>query len=137
VASFMVRPLYTLGQSPGTHPIGGWVGPTAGLDSVEKMKITFPARNRTPTLGRSPNSLVATLTPSFLCYALIYPFPDVQWNVPLQIAHEMREASSMRDYALAMHLPCDLYCIWTIRWYSTDPTRAVALAFPWYAYQGS
>jgi hypothetical protein len=31
---------------PGTHWIGGWVGPRAGLDVVEKSLA--PARNRTP-----------------------------------------------------------------------------------------
>jgi hypothetical protein len=25
-----------------THWIGGWVGPKAGLDAVEKKKISFP-----------------------------------------------------------------------------------------------
>jgi hypothetical protein len=26
-------------RAPGTHRIGGWVGPIAGLDAVEKRKI--------------------------------------------------------------------------------------------------
>jgi hypothetical protein len=34
-------------RAPGTHWIGGWVGPTAGLDNVEK--ILDPTRTRTPT----------------------------------------------------------------------------------------
>jgi hypothetical protein len=28
-----------LGKSPGTHCIGGWVGPRAGLDDMERRKI--------------------------------------------------------------------------------------------------
>jgi hypothetical protein len=28
--------LFNPGGAPGTHWIGGWVGPTAGLDSVEE-----------------------------------------------------------------------------------------------------
>jgi hypothetical protein len=31
------------GRAPGTHSIGGWVGPRAGLDDVEKNKFrTLP-----------------------------------------------------------------------------------------------
>jgi hypothetical protein len=30
-----------------THWIGGWVGPRASLDDVEKRKYLVPARNRT------------------------------------------------------------------------------------------
>jgi hypothetical protein len=29
-------------EAPGTHWIGGWVGPRAGLDDVEKGKFIFP-----------------------------------------------------------------------------------------------
>jgi hypothetical protein len=34
-------------RAPGTHGIGGWVGPRAGLDNVEK--ILNPKGTRTPT----------------------------------------------------------------------------------------
>jgi hypothetical protein len=33
------------GRSPGTHWIGGWVGPRAGLDAVVKRKIPTPYRD--------------------------------------------------------------------------------------------
>jgi hypothetical protein len=40
---------------PGIHWIGGWVGPRAGLDDVEKRKNPDPSGNRTPTrLSSSP-----------------------------------------------------------------------------------
>jgi hypothetical protein len=29
-------------RAPGTHWIGGWVGPRAGLDDVEKRKLILP-----------------------------------------------------------------------------------------------
>jgi hypothetical protein len=46
VASFKLQPLYPQEISPGTHWIGGWVGPTASLKDVERkydcrFKITF------------------------------------------------------------------------------------------------
>jgi hypothetical protein len=42
VVSFTLRPVYS-GRSPGTHWIGSWVGPKAGLDAVEKRKfLTLP-----------------------------------------------------------------------------------------------
>jgi hypothetical protein len=34
-------------RAPGTHWIGGWVGPSAVLDAVMKRKIPSPAVNRT------------------------------------------------------------------------------------------
>jgi len=37
------------GKSPGTHCIGAWVGPRAGLDAVVRRKIPSPATGtRTP-----------------------------------------------------------------------------------------
>jgi hypothetical protein len=43
VVSFTPRPLYTHGKLPGTHWIGDWVDPRAGLDAVVKEKKKFPA----------------------------------------------------------------------------------------------
>jgi hypothetical protein len=34
-------------RAPGTHWIGGWVGPRADLDAVAMKKISIPASNRT------------------------------------------------------------------------------------------
>jgi hypothetical protein len=40
---------FTLGEiSPGTHWIGGWVGPRAVLDAVVKRKIPNPRRESNP-----------------------------------------------------------------------------------------
>jgi hypothetical protein len=36
VVSFTPRPLYPRERASGTHFIGGWVDPRAGLDDVEK-----------------------------------------------------------------------------------------------------
>jgi hypothetical protein len=38
-------------RAPGTHQIGGWVGPRAGLDAVSKTKI--PRTRVTDHLARS------------------------------------------------------------------------------------
>jgi hypothetical protein len=38
------RPLYTRDKAPGTHWIGGWLGPRASLDAVAKRKI--PSQER-------------------------------------------------------------------------------------------
>jgi hypothetical protein len=37
-------------RAPGTLWTGGWVGPTADLDAVEKRKIFDLSRNRTPAV---------------------------------------------------------------------------------------
>jgi hypothetical protein len=36
-------------RAPGTHWIGGWVDPTAGLNDVEKWKFLTPTEAQTPT----------------------------------------------------------------------------------------
>jgi hypothetical protein len=36
VVSFKPLPLYPRERAPGTHFIGGWVDPRAGLDDMEK-----------------------------------------------------------------------------------------------------
>jgi hypothetical protein len=43
-----------------THWIGGWVGPSAGLDTVVKRKITIPCREL--NLDRPAGSLVVIPT---------------------------------------------------------------------------
>jgi hypothetical protein len=35
-------------KAPGTHWIGGWVGPGAGLDAVMNGKIPSPCRDSNP-----------------------------------------------------------------------------------------
>jgi hypothetical protein len=35
-------------EPPGTHWIGGWAGPTAVLDAVEKRKIPSPHQESKP-----------------------------------------------------------------------------------------
>jgi len=39
LVSFTPRPLYHGQRGPGTHLIGGWVGPRSGPDAVAKRKI--------------------------------------------------------------------------------------------------
>jgi hypothetical protein len=56
VISFTPRPLYTRERDRGTHWIGGWVGPRAGLDAAEKRKfLILPGLELRP-LGRPARS---------------------------------------------------------------------------------
>jgi hypothetical protein len=48
VVSFTPRPLYPSERAPGTHWIGGWVGPRAVLDAVVKRKIPRSRRESNP-----------------------------------------------------------------------------------------
>jgi hypothetical protein len=66
VVSFMPRPLYPRGKSPGTHWIGGWVDPRAGLDMKRRKFLTLPGLELRP-LGR--------LACSQSLYRLRYPPP--------------------------------------------------------------
>jgi hypothetical protein len=56
-------------KASGTHWIGGWVGPKAGLDAVEQRKIYCPCREsnpgrpaRSPSLYRLSHPNYPTLT---------------------------------------------------------------------------
>jgi hypothetical protein len=42
--SFTPRPLYSWGNSPGNHRLGGWVGSRAVLDALEKRHVSYPCR---------------------------------------------------------------------------------------------
>jgi hypothetical protein len=55
--------------APGTHWIGGWVGPRAGLDAVVKRKISSPRRESNP---RTP--IVQPVAQRFTDWANNYKF---------------------------------------------------------------
>jgi hypothetical protein len=56
VQSFTPRPLYPGERAPGTHWLGGWVEPRAGLDDVEESKfLTLPGLELRP-IGRPARS---------------------------------------------------------------------------------
>jgi hypothetical protein len=42
-------------RTPGSHWIGGWVGPKAGLGAVEKRKIFHPQGSNDDLPARSPS----------------------------------------------------------------------------------
>jgi hypothetical protein len=49
VVSFTPRPFYPRERALGTHCIGGWVDPRAGLDNMEKKKfLTLPGLEPRP-----------------------------------------------------------------------------------------
>jgi len=48
VVSFTTRPLYLRDKNHGTHWMGGWMGPRAGLDAVVNRKIPSPCRESNP-----------------------------------------------------------------------------------------
>jgi hypothetical protein len=48
VASFTPRQIYPRKRARGTHWIGGWIGPRACLEAVEKKKISCPCRESNP-----------------------------------------------------------------------------------------
>jgi hypothetical protein len=37
-----------IGSGPGTHSVGGWMGPRTGLDAAEKGEISGPCRRSNP-----------------------------------------------------------------------------------------
>jgi hypothetical protein len=69
VVSFTPRPLYPRGREPGTHWIGGWVGPRAVLDAAVKRKIPSATKFRqTATcVERSWILALRTYSPPWQC----------------------------------------------------------------------
>jgi len=55
--------LHPQGQSAGTHWIGGWVCPRAGLDMVSKKKIPSPTVNWTRSSNHYTDWTMPALTP--------------------------------------------------------------------------
>jgi hypothetical protein len=52
---------FTTGESAsGTHWIGGWVGPRADLEAVEKIKILSPRRQSKPRTQVVINAILKT-----------------------------------------------------------------------------
>jgi hypothetical protein len=60
----------TVAFTPGTHWIGGWVDPRAGLDAVEKKKFPVPATSL--TLKPQSSSLSPVTIPTELPRLLDY-----------------------------------------------------------------
>jgi hypothetical protein len=59
-----------VGKNPGTHWVGGWVCPGAGLDILEKSKISFPANILTtdrPACKLVTMSTVLSQNPQYVC----------------------------------------------------------------------
>jgi hypothetical protein len=57
VVSYTPLPLYPRGKNPGTHWIGGWMDPRAGLEDVEK--ILDPTGSKIKTLINDDSFLIA------------------------------------------------------------------------------
>jgi hypothetical protein len=54
--------LYPRGKDPGTHWIGGWMGPRAGLDAGARRKILCPCRGSNPDRPARSQSLYCRAT---------------------------------------------------------------------------
>jgi hypothetical protein len=68
VMSFTLKPLWLLRKAPGTHWIGGCMGPRDGPDTLMKVKELLPTGNRTPSF--SPNQSRYWLSYLAFCYGL-------------------------------------------------------------------
>jgi hypothetical protein len=72
VVSFTLRPLYPQVKSP-RYPLGGWVDPRGGLNTVVKRKIPSPRRDSNPDHP--------IVQPSQSVYRLSYPDEHVISNL--------------------------------------------------------
>jgi hypothetical protein len=80
---------FTPGETAlGTLWIGGWVGPRASLNAVEKRKISSPYRES--NLGRPGRSIVSTFTELPWLFNLTKQLTCVSVCVHIYVAVEMR-----------------------------------------------
>jgi hypothetical protein len=64
-------------RGPGIHWRGAWVGPRAGLDAVEKRKISCPCRGSNPgSPARSPSTYQARYPGSCVHFSKKYCFAE-------------------------------------------------------------
>jgi len=83
VVNAIPRRLYPL-KRPGTHCIGGWVGPRAGLDGAENLAPTgirsqnHPARSESLCLQRYPGQRIARVN--------IFKYTNILLTVKLQVS---------------------------------------------------
>jgi hypothetical protein len=92
VVSFTPLPLYPEERTPGTHWIGGWVGPRAGLDDMEKGKfLTLPGLKLRP-LGRQARSRSL--------YRLRYPGSSLVTNRSRKLQQSNAVEKWLRDTAV-------------------------------------
>jgi hypothetical protein len=83
-------------RAPGTHWVGGWVGPRAGLDIVEKRKFLTLQGLKIRHLGHSACSLSQSLlTLLRLCSSL---------NVRGQVSHPYRPLGKIGVFFLCSNL---------------------------------
>jgi hypothetical protein len=79
----MPLPLYPWQRSPGTHYIGGWVDPRAGLDDMEKWKFFYPTGTRSPAPPGRPahsQSLYRLTYPGSLHHVYVEVINDSLYN---------------------------------------------------------
>jgi hypothetical protein len=118
VVSVTPRPRFTPGErTPGTHWIGGWVGPRAGLDAGARRKILCPCRGSNPDRpARSQTlyclsyrgSIILRISNDWLIYSrfinvfkLHYAAPTIKMNKKDKSEVIWKEA----DVAYLMHYP--------------------------------
>jgi hypothetical protein len=90
MVSFMLLPLHPGDRAPTTHWIGGGIGPRAGLDTMEKRKISYPCQKLNPS--HPANGLVAVLTELSQLLGLHY-------DMVLQLMHSLFLTTCVRAHA--------------------------------------
>jgi hypothetical protein len=110
-------PSQLCGENPGTHRIGGWVGPRGRMDILEKLNTLTPARIRTlacpahntgatPQLSSLSNIQIRGLDSNWIypkCYGCENLLKDVKcslWQV-----HIKTMASALLCHAVCTYLP--------------------------------
>jgi hypothetical protein len=104
VVSFTPRLLYSRGKVPCSHCIGGWVGPKACLDVVEKTKISCPCRNLTPA--------VQSVARRYIDRSIPAPPNDLD-NIKNDWHLKYKLVSNVRQRLLHAESWAEMVCYWT------------------------
>jgi hypothetical protein len=69
MVSFTLRPFYPPERAPGTHGIGGWMGPRIGLDYVDERKfLILPGLELLLLCHSARTTIYQTAMPTIICF---------------------------------------------------------------------
>jgi hypothetical protein len=103
-------------RAPGTHCIGRWIDPKAGLDAVEKRKILHCRESNAGRPARSP-SLYRLSYPDSSVYVTGLTFrknvspPSSRYNMVQNVGYDVYCVENILEPALSSESDLDLYVI--------------------------
>jgi hypothetical protein len=115
VVSFTPQPLYPKEKAPSTHWKGGWVGPRAGLDAVEKTEIPWPSREWNPGHAARRHTNWATgVNINQRCASTLHSCSRCRWCSVVQLWF-----LEMKSFIWVVYKNEDYFLVRELNWWAT------------------